>query len=123
MDVTLNRAWQYVGRLEVCRVCLDRSEVRRCAATFVYSRSPTASRVSSQLPIDTSFETRPSVTVATWVTERNDTIKVPTRVRVPQFAHDLHILMRHPLLPQPHGFEGFVLLREHAEPHDLPVTQ
>ena len=29
------------------------------------------------------------------VTERKDAIKVPTRVRVPEFAHDLHVRLRH----------------------------
>jgi hypothetical protein len=38
---------------------------RRTVRAMAYSRSPTAARASSQPANDTSFETRPSVTVAT----------------------------------------------------------
>ena len=37
-------------------------------------------------------------------------------------AHDLHVLLRHRLLPQPGGFEGFVTGPILAAPHDLPVS-
>ena len=33
-------------------------------------------------------------------------------------AHELHVLLRHRLLRQPRGFEGFVHRREDADPHD-----
>ena len=38
-------------------------------------------------------------------------------------AHDLHVLLRHRLLRQPGGFEGFGLGREELDPHDLAVAE
>src|SRR5262245_35946096 len=38
-----------------------------------------------------------------------------------RLAHDLHVLLRHRLLRQPDGFEGFVSLLEHPKASDLPV--
>src|SRR2546430_2268873 len=37
--------------------------------------------------------------------------------------HDLHVLPRHRLLLQPHGFEGFVLARVNPKPPQLAVKQ
>jgi hypothetical protein len=38
-------------------------------------------------------------------------------------AHKLHVLLRHRLLRQPHGFEGIGLVEERLPARDLPVPE
>src|SRR3954471_20080754 len=49
-------------------------------------------------------------------------VKVPVVDRSHRAAHDLHVLLRHRLLLQPHGFEGYVLVLVEAEASDSPVA-
>ena len=38
-------------------------------------------------------------------------------------AHDLHVLLRHRLLLQPHGFEGLIAVEEDADATDLAFNE
>jgi hypothetical protein len=52
--------------------------------------------------------------------QRGSPVSVPV---VPEPPHDLHVLLRHRLHRQPHGFEGFGGGAESVDPRDLAVAK
>src|SRR5207248_9365291 len=53
----------------------------------------------------------------------DDRHHVLAAVRLIGAAHDLHVLLRHRLLHQPHGFEGFMAVEEDADATDLALNE
>jgi hypothetical protein len=63
-----------------------------------------------------------SIPLDVWVVHL-ERVRVSTRVeRLKQFAHDLHVLLRHRLLLEAGGFEGFGLAPEGAPPDSLLIA-
>src|SRR5205085_6529322 len=77
--------------------------------------------------IGSNIRPRPHDTVDLLPLEvRCDLIGPRTEVALPPAvvdrSHDLHVLVRHRLLRQPHGFEGVGLARVHPKPPQLAVA-
>src|SRR5262249_15168741 len=57
------------------------------------------------------------------VVEPSDAVVVATRVGIQGRTHDLHVLLRHRLLPQPGGLEGLSPLVESFDMRDHTVAE
>src|SRR5439155_212304 len=58
-----------------------------------------------------------------WVVQLTNGIHVPRVPCLEGRSHDLHVLLRHRLLRQPHGFEGLFFAPVVVESHALAVSQ
>jgi hypothetical protein len=57
------------------------------------------------------------------VEEREECVQIPFHPRLPCAPHDLQVLPRHRVLPQPGCFEGLRVIEQDRDVHDLAVSQ